>query len=228
MIGSATSGVAVFAVGLTLAAHAVHLSKAVILGTLARITVQTSVLFALLHLLHVQGPFAREALVCCSFPLATAVVLFAAKYKAMEAESASMLLLSTLSLVVTVPVTLALSACSERILPLLWDYPWQSVETVSASLPERLSVSETGSACLCDRTVGTEVRLGIRHSVCGAVMRGEDFFGGARDGATASGLGEGRTLMFESPAVRQLAAMACSGCPTLVPVMQADKSQGSR
>ena len=108
MIGSATSGVAVFTVGLTLAAHAFHLSKAVILGALARITVQTSVLFALLHLLNVQGPFAREALVCCSFPLATAVVLFAAKYKAMEAESASMLLLSTLSLVVTVPVTLAL------------------------------------------------------------------------------------------------------------------------
>jgi malonate transporter len=110
MIGSATSGVAVFTVGLTLAAHAFHLSKAVILGTIGRITLQTSVLFALLHLLHVQGPFAREALVCCSFPLATAVVLFAAKYKAMEAESASMLLLSTLSLVVTVPVTLALSA----------------------------------------------------------------------------------------------------------------------
>src|SRR5712692_10100178 len=40
MIGSATSGVAVFAVGLTLAAHAFHLSKAVILGALARITVQ--------------------------------------------------------------------------------------------------------------------------------------------------------------------------------------------
>jgi malonate transporter len=110
MIGSATSGVAVFTVGLTLAAHAFHLSKAVILGTLARISVQTCVLFALLHLLHVQGPFAREALVCCSFPLATAVVLFATKYKALEAESASMLLLSTLSLVVTVPVTLALSA----------------------------------------------------------------------------------------------------------------------
>src|ERR1700676_1208469 len=59
MIGSATSGVAVFTVGLTLAAHGFHLSRVVILGALARITVQTSVLFALLHLLHVQGPFAR-------------------------------------------------------------------------------------------------------------------------------------------------------------------------
>jgi predicted permease len=109
MIGSATSGVAVFTVGLTLAAHAFHLSKAVLLSTLGRITVQTAVLFALLHLLHVQSPFARESLVCCSFPLATIVVLLAAKYKAMEAESASALLLSTLSLVVTVPIIVAIS-----------------------------------------------------------------------------------------------------------------------
>jgi predicted permease len=109
MIGSATSGVAVFTVGLTLAAHAFHLSKAVLLGTLGRITVQTAVLFALLHLLHVQSPFAREALVCCSFPLATIVVLLAAKYKTMETESASALLLSTLSLVLTVPIIVAIS-----------------------------------------------------------------------------------------------------------------------
>jgi malonate transporter and related proteins len=109
MIGSATSGVAVFTVGLTLAAHAFHLSKAVILATLGRITVQTAVLFALLHLLDVHSPFAREALVCCSFPLATIAVLLAAKYKAMEAESASALLLSTLSLVLTVPIIIALS-----------------------------------------------------------------------------------------------------------------------
>src|SRR5467141_3543864 len=61
MIGSATSGVAVFTVGLTLAAHAFHLTRAVLLGTLGRITVQTAVLFVLLRLLHVQGPFAREA-----------------------------------------------------------------------------------------------------------------------------------------------------------------------
>src|ERR1700722_18932091 len=75
MIGSATSGVAVFTVGLTLAAHAFSVSKTVVLATLGRITVQTAVLFALLRLLHVESPFAREALVCCSFPLATIVVL---------------------------------------------------------------------------------------------------------------------------------------------------------
>ncbi len=109
LIGSATSGVAVFAVGLVLAAHPVRFSPAVLVGTLGRVTVQSAVLFALLHLLRVSSPFARETLVCCSFPLATVVVLFAARYKALESEAASMLLLSTLALVITVPTILWLS-----------------------------------------------------------------------------------------------------------------------
>jgi malonate transporter and related proteins len=109
LIGSATSGVAVFAVGLILAAHPVRLSPGVLAGSLARITLQSAVLFALLHLLHVVSPFARESLVCCSFPLATVVVLFAARYKAAQSEMASMLLISTLALAITVPAILWIS-----------------------------------------------------------------------------------------------------------------------
>lgn len=109
LIGSCTSGVAVFAVGLVLAAHPVRISVPVIGGSLARVTLQSAVLFALLQVLHVVSPFAREALVCCSFPLATLVVLFAARYKAAESESASMLLISTLALAITVPAMLWLS-----------------------------------------------------------------------------------------------------------------------
>lgn len=109
LIGSTTSGVGVFAVGLVLAAHPFSLSRAVFIGTLGRITVQSAVLFALIHILHVVSPFARETLVCCSFPLATVVVLFAARYRSTEAESASMLLFSTLALAVTVPAILWVS-----------------------------------------------------------------------------------------------------------------------
>src|ERR1700689_3778216 len=47
LIGSATSGVAVFAVGLVLAAHPVRFSRAVLVGSLARVTVQSAVLFAI-------------------------------------------------------------------------------------------------------------------------------------------------------------------------------------
>jgi predicted permease len=109
LIGSATSGVAVFAVGLILAAHAVRLSPLVLGGSIARVTVQAAVLFTLLHLLNVVSPFARESLVCCSFPLATVVVLFAARYKSSQSEMASMLLVSTLALAITVPAMLWLS-----------------------------------------------------------------------------------------------------------------------
>jgi malonate transporter and related proteins len=110
MIGSATSGVAVFTVGLILASHAFQFSRAVVLGTVGRVTIQTAMLFALLRWMHISGPFAREALVCASFPMATVVVLFAAKYKTLEEETASILLLSTISLLVTVPVTLVIGS----------------------------------------------------------------------------------------------------------------------
>jgi len=106
LIGSATSGVAVFSVGLVLAAYPVRLSPGVLAGSLARVAVQSATLFVLLHLLLVKSPFSREALVCCSFPLATIVVLFAARYKAAQSETSSMLLISTLALAVTVPTIL--------------------------------------------------------------------------------------------------------------------------
>ncbi|MGD0134650.1 MAG: AEC family transporter [Bryobacteraceae bacterium] len=106
LIGSATSGVAVFAVGLVLAAHPILLSRGVFLGSIARVSVQSVLFFALLHILHVVSPFASDSLLCCSFPLSNVVVLFAARYKTAEAESASMLLVSTLLLVLTVPAML--------------------------------------------------------------------------------------------------------------------------
>lgn len=106
LIGSATSGVAVFAVGLVLAAHPILISKAVIYGSLARVSIQSALFLVLLRVLHVVSPFANDALLCCSFPLSNVVVLFAARYKAAEAESASMLLFSTVLLVVTVPAML--------------------------------------------------------------------------------------------------------------------------
>jgi predicted permease len=106
LIGSATSGVAVFSVGLVLAAHPIRLSAGVLAGSLARVAVQAAMLFILLRLLLVQSPFSREALICTSFPLATVVVLFAARYKSAQSEAASMLLISTLALSVTVPAML--------------------------------------------------------------------------------------------------------------------------
>jgi predicted permease len=56
LIGSTTGGVAVFAVGLVLASHPVRISRSVIIGSIARVSVQSALLFALLYLLHVVSP----------------------------------------------------------------------------------------------------------------------------------------------------------------------------
>ena len=52
------------------------------------------------------------------FSLATVSVLFAARYKAVESKAASMLLVSTLTLAITVPAILRLSNDSETELQL--------------------------------------------------------------------------------------------------------------
>ena len=81
LIGSATSGVAVFAVGLVLAAHPIVLSRSVFLGSVARVSVQSALFWVLLHVLHVVSAFANDSLLCCSFPLSNVLVLFAARCK---------------------------------------------------------------------------------------------------------------------------------------------------
>jgi malonate transporter and related proteins len=109
LIGSATSGIAVFTVGLVLAAYPVRFSLGVVAGSLARVVVQSAMLGILLHLLSVESPFSREALVCCSFPVGPTVALFADRYHSARADTAAMLLLSTLGLAFTVPAMLWLT-----------------------------------------------------------------------------------------------------------------------
>lgn len=109
LIGSATSGVAVFTVGLVLAAYPVRFSPGVFAGSLARVAVQSAMLGVLLHLLSVESPFSREALVLCSFPVGPTVALFADRYHSARADTAAMLLLSTLGLAFTVPAMLWLT-----------------------------------------------------------------------------------------------------------------------
>lgn len=109
LIGSATSGVAVFSVGLVLAAYPVSFSPGVLAGSLARVAVQSMTLSVLLHLLSTESPFSREVLVCVSFPVGPTVALFADRYHSARAETAAMLLLSTLGLAFTVPAMLWLT-----------------------------------------------------------------------------------------------------------------------
>ena len=104
LLGSAASGVAIFASGLTLAAHRFAAKPAVFAGTFVKIIVQPAIFAGLLIAFGINNTaMGREALVASAMPLATPCVLFAAQYKEFEAEAAALMLLTTFAMVVALP-----------------------------------------------------------------------------------------------------------------------------
>jgi len=103
----AASGVAIFACGLALAFYPVRLlSRVVVLGSLACLVVQPVVFFGCIKLLGVGSAMAKATFVSSVMPTSTPTVLFAHQYRTCEAETASIMLVTTLAMVVTIPVCL--------------------------------------------------------------------------------------------------------------------------
>jgi malonate transporter and related proteins len=107
----AAGGVAIFASGLVLAAHPVKLaSKTVITGSLFSLVLKPALFFAVLWVIGVSTRMAHAAFVASSMPIGTPAVLFAQQYSSCEAETASIMLVTTVGMLVVLPVSIALSA----------------------------------------------------------------------------------------------------------------------
>jgi predicted permease len=105
------AGVAIFASGLALAAHPMKLtSKAVVLGSLVCLVLQPALFFGMIKLSGLSGTMAQATFVSSTMPTATPSVLFAQQYGALEAETAGIMLITTLGMLVVLPVSIALSA----------------------------------------------------------------------------------------------------------------------
>jgi malonate transporter and related proteins len=105
------AGVAIFASGLVLAAHRIELrSPTVILGSLVALVVQPALFFIMIKVGGVSGAMARAAFVASTMPTGTPSVLFAQQYGSCEAETASIMLVTTLGMLVALPASIALSA----------------------------------------------------------------------------------------------------------------------
>ena len=109
-LAAAGGGVAMFAAGLVLAAHRVTLSPLVVVGVLIVLAVQPALFFLAMKLGQLRGPMAEAALVGSAFPNATIAILFAQQYRTAEREVASVLLITTLAMVVAIPLTLVASS----------------------------------------------------------------------------------------------------------------------
>jgi malonate transporter len=105
------AGVAIFASGLALAEHPMRLtSKQVILGSLVCLVVQPALFFGMIKVAGLTGTMAQATFVASTMPAGTPSVLFAQQYRTFEAETAGIMLVTTIGMLVVLPASIALSA----------------------------------------------------------------------------------------------------------------------
>ncbi|MFP5330185.1 MAG: AEC family transporter [Alphaproteobacteria bacterium] len=109
-LAAAAAGVSIFAAGLVLAAHRLVLSRIVVVGALVVLAVQPAIFFASLKLGGLSGAMPNATVVASAFPTATVSILFAQQYRTSEAEIASIMLLTTLGMIASIPLTLLATA----------------------------------------------------------------------------------------------------------------------
>ena len=109
LIGSATSGVALFALGLVLSGQRLRVGRAALLNVAFKIVFQPLVMLALAVLLDVTGIYRRELILLAALPTASMTAMFAVQYDVYVAESDATILLSTTLSIVTLGVFIALT-----------------------------------------------------------------------------------------------------------------------
>ena len=108
LIGGATSGVALFVAGLTVAANNLTVSLEVGVNTVLKMVAQPALYVLVALALRVPQPYGHEGFVLTLLPTGPLVVLFSTRYKTYQSEVASTMALTTLSLVITLLIALYL------------------------------------------------------------------------------------------------------------------------
>ena len=109
LIGGATSGVALFVAGIILAAFRITITFETVGNTLVKTAVQPAIMALLVVALGITRPPRAEAVVIYSLSTAAMCPMLAVRYKVYEAEAASTFLLTTLAMVVVVPIIVTLA-----------------------------------------------------------------------------------------------------------------------
>jgi len=110
LIGTATSGVALFALGLVLSGQRLHVGIAALANTAFKMLAQPAVMLLLAILLGVTGVSRREMILLGALPTASMTAMFAVQYDVYVAESDATILLSTILSLATLGVCIALTA----------------------------------------------------------------------------------------------------------------------
>lgn len=93
-----------------LAAHRVNLSPLVLIGSLIVLVAQPALFFFAMKFGGISGTMASATIVASAFPNATVAILFAQQYRTAEAETASVTLVTTLGMIIAIPLAMLASA----------------------------------------------------------------------------------------------------------------------
>lgn len=109
LIGSATSGVALFVAGIILATYQLKMTPETLGNVTVKMVVQPLLMAGLVVVLAIAKPLGSEATLICAISTAVMCPMLAMRYKVYEAEAASTFLLTTVAMIVTVPIVIALT-----------------------------------------------------------------------------------------------------------------------
>jgi predicted permease len=108
LIGHATSGVALFVAGITIATSKITLNLEVGVNAVLKMVVLPVFCFSLAALFSVKAPFSDEGLLLTALPSGPIGILLATRYKTYEAESSSTMAVTMILIVPTIPIALFL------------------------------------------------------------------------------------------------------------------------
>jgi predicted permease len=103
-LGGITPGLAMFAAGLTLAAFPLRLNFEVGFNTILKMIAQPLVMLALVGILGITGSAAQIGVLMCALPTAVLATILATRYETYQSEASSTLVLTSLVLLVILPV----------------------------------------------------------------------------------------------------------------------------
>jgi malonate transporter len=109
LIGEATSGVALFALGLVLSGQKLHFGAPAILNIALKVIAQPAAMWLLAVLLGVTGAYRREMILLGALPTASMTAMFAVQYNVYVAESDATILLSTVISIATLGICIVLT-----------------------------------------------------------------------------------------------------------------------
>lgn len=109
LIGSTTGGASLFLAGLIIATYSIKFSPEIIGNVLGKMVLQPVLMFALVALLGLKDPLAREGILICAMPATAVVPILAARYRVYETQSASSVLIDSVVMVLTFTLAVILT-----------------------------------------------------------------------------------------------------------------------